>query len=81
MGEAKRRGTFEERAAAATPRPRQQTQYLPRFTRTTSALNRLFLQFKVGPTDETIQELNAAAKAEQKRLAAERAAREASDAV
>jgi hypothetical protein len=80
MGEAKRRGTYEERVAAATPRvPKPDRQYRPRMPLYTSALLYLWQQFKVGIDDKTIAEFRAEAVAEQTRLRELRAAREVAE--
>jgi hypothetical protein len=61
MGEAKKRGTYEQRRAAAQPRPeRQPTQYKPRLAYTNKPLDYLWRQFIVGPNGETVGELQAA---------------------
>lgn len=75
MGEAKRRGSREERVAAAKPKPpAPERQYQPRLAYSNKALNFLWGQYRVGAEGKTVAELRAEAIAEQKRLAAEREA-------
>jgi hypothetical protein len=69
MGEAKKRGTYEQRRAAAQPRPeRQPTQYKPQLGYTNNAINYLWRQFIVGPNGETVWELQAALAAARKEI-------------
>jgi len=67
MGEAKRRGTRDERVAAATPKAAKPApEYKYKLPYRNSALDFLWGHFKVGPSEETINELRARAVAEQK---------------
>ncbi len=63
MGQAKKRGTREERIAAAPPRAeRQRGPYAAVTSRVTPMLAYLWQQFRVGPKGETIGELRTALK-------------------
>ena len=77
MGEAKRRGTREERIAAAPPlaeKPEPQYRRLPPYTN--RALDFLWGQFRIGDGEMTVNDIRAEAVAKQKELAAKRAAEE-----
>lgn len=72
MGEAKRRGTREERSAAATPKPKApEREYVQQIPYTNSALQYLWGNFKMFD-NMTVNEFHAAAKAKQKALADKR---------
>ena len=69
MGEAKLRGTFEERKAAAIarngglPRTKPERRYQYRMPTITSALEFLWPRFRAGKNGETVGELQAQAQA------------------
>lgn len=81
MGQARNRGTREERVAQAQAAgrkpgaPERTTSYAPRPVIRTPMLDHLWNQYKI-IGDVTVGEIRAQAIAEQQRLAAERAAQE-----
>jgi hypothetical protein len=88
MGEAKRRGTRDERVAAAVarnatnpPAVKPDREYKYRLPYRNRVLDYLWLQFRVGTDNKTIGELRAEAVAEKDRLARLRAETEVANAV
>lgn len=68
MGEAKKRGTREERIAATGPRPpKPERSYKYVMPISTPALDYLWQRYKVGKNDETVAEIIAKARADKEK--------------
>ena len=68
MGQAKQRGTRDERIAAASPRtPKPDRRYRYYMPLSTAALDYLWQRYKVGKNDETVAEIIAKARADKEK--------------